>query len=340
MSQKTVLLLDSIHIDGKEILQKHFNVLEMGGSQERLMAEIVSASAVVVRTTKIPDEMIMAGTKLEVIGKHGVGMDNINIPLATAKGILVVNTPLANIISVAEHTMALMFAVAKRIIPANYAMQSGVFTGAKGDLTHLAGERGLMGMEVFGKHLGVVGMGKIGREVALRGKGLGMRVAGYDPWVKLEQVTACGVERLCDGVQELAAESDVLSINIPLNDATRNIINAAVLAVMPSGAILINCARGGIVDETALAAAVRSGRLMGAGVDVFAQEPPTADCPLFGIDGIVLTPHRAGGTKESVRCMAVTIAEECSAILNGRQPRFIANPQVLAMKNGGVAHES
>jgi D-3-phosphoglycerate dehydrogenase / 2-oxoglutarate reductase len=328
MEKKQVLLLDPIHISGVEILERQFDVKKPTDGKEIPETWIRGASALVVRATKMKDEVILAGEKVEVIGKHGIGVDNINVPLATRRGIIVVNTPEANVLSVAEHALTLMLALVKRIVPGNDALHAGKLATQKGGIHQIAHSLGLLGGEISGKEVGIMGMGKIGRELASRCKSLGMVVFGYDPWVKSDEVKRSGVERLYDHLPEMAREVDILSVHVPFNETTKNSINKSIFDLMKPGSWLINCSRGGIVDEAALAEAVKSGRLAGAGVDVFATEPPGPDCPLLGIKNIILTPHAAGATQEALVRMAVTVAEEISIVLGGRKPRFMVNPQV------------
>jgi D-3-phosphoglycerate dehydrogenase len=289
-------------------------------------ATIKEAKALIVRTTQLPDEMVMEAESLVVIGKHGIGLDNVNVTLATSRGIMVVNTPEANTISVAEHALALMLTLTKRIVPANAALQRGDFLKHKGGLHGTTRILGLQGGDLSGKTVGLVGLGKIARLLAKLCSGMGMTVVGYDPWVKLQDVASVGVTAVYDSLMQLAGAVDVLSIHVPMNNDTRNCIDGAVLKSMKPTAILINCARGGVVDEQALAEAVKSKWIAGAGVDVFAVEPPNADCPLFGIEEIVLTPHAAGATREALQRMALTVAEEVRSVLRGEAPRYLVNP--------------
>jgi D-3-phosphoglycerate dehydrogenase / 2-oxoglutarate reductase len=328
MKKKQVVLLDPIHISGVEILERQFDVKKPTEGMELPETWIRGASALVVRATKMKDEVILAGEKLEVIGKHGIGVDNINVPLATERGIIVVNTPEANVLSVAEHALTLMLALVKKIVPANDALHAGTLASQKGGIHQIAHSLGLLGGEISGKKVGIMGMGKIGRELASRCKNLGMVVFGYDPWVTLDEVKRWGVGKLYDHLAEMAREVDILSVHVPFSESTKNSIGQSIFESMKPGTWFINCSRGGVVDETALADAVRSGHLAGAGVDVFAAEPPGPDCPLLGIKNIILTPHAAGATQEALVRMAVTVSEEISTVLQGKKPRFMVNPKV------------
>src|SRR5207248_1491852 len=265
--------------------------------------------------TRVTARVLDAGKRLRVVGRAGVGVDNIDVPAATAKGILVVNAPRGNIIAAAEHTIGLLFALARNIPQADASVKRGEWTRSK-----------FTGVEVRGKVLGLVGLGNIGSEVAKRAQGLEMEVIAYDPAVAPERAEQFNV-RLVE-LDELLRSADFISIHAPLIDATRNLIDAGRLALVKPSARLINAARGGIVDESALHDALASGRLAGAACDVFLQEPLGAS-PLLELPNFIATPHVAASTAEAQTSVAFDVAEEVGAVLAGELPRYAVNAPSL-----------
>jgi D-3-phosphoglycerate dehydrogenase len=249
------------------------------------------------------------------VGRAGVGVDNIDVAAATAKGILVVNAPRGNIIAAAEHTIGLLFALARNIPQADASVKRGEWTRAK-----------FTGVEVRGKVLGLVGLGNIGSEVAKRAQGLEMEVVAYDPAVPPERAEQFNVRLVA--LDELLRSADFISVHAPLIDATRNLIDERALALVKTGARLINAARGGIVDESALHDALASGRLAGAACDVFLQEPLGAS-PLLELPNFIATPHVAASTAEAQTSVAFDVAEEVGAVLAGELPRYAVNAPSL-----------
>ncbi|MCJ7546706.1 MAG: NAD(P)-binding domain-containing protein, partial [Deltaproteobacteria bacterium] len=277
-----VLVSDEFSPQGVEILQKAKGVevdVKPGLPPEELRKIIGAYDGLVVRSaTKVTADIIDAASKLKVIGRAGVGVDNIDVPAASKKGIVVMNTPGGNSMAAAEHTIALMLAVARSIPQA-----AGTMWEKKWE------KKRFMGMELFGKTLGVIGLGNIGRIVADRGLGLKMKVIAYDPFVSPDLAAQKGIETV--SLDELFARSDVVTVHVPKNKETENLIDAKAIGKMKDGVILINCARGGIVDEKDLADACRSGKVRAAAVDVFTKEPALPDNPLLGVENIVCTPH-------------------------------------------------
>jgi D-3-phosphoglycerate dehydrogenase len=259
---------------------------------------------------------------LKVIGKHGVGVDNIDIAAATKAGIAVFNTPGANAVAVAEGAVALMLAVVKRIRAGHDLVASGRFA-----------ERGpWRAGDLSGKTLGLVGGGRIAGEVArIAGRGFGMRIRVYDPYVSAAQAEAMGARKI-ESLEAMLGEADIVSIHVPLTAETKGLIGRARIARMKPDAVLVNTARGGIVDEAALAEALATGRLSGAGIDVFENEPPANDNPLFKLPNVVLSPHVAGITEDSARKMAVGAAQGVVDVLQGRKPEALLNPEVWARR--------
>lgn len=312
-----VLVTEPIHRVGWDLLAAEAEAVAWAGAEaESLAKALEGAQGVIVRTVRLPAEIIRGAKHLRIIAKHGVGYDNVDVAAATACGVVLTNTPTANSPSVAEHALALLLAVARRIGEANRDLA----------LARLRTQKAYEGIELSEKTLGIVGVGESGRRLArMAAGGLGMRVLGYDPY---RDTWPEGIER-CGELEALLAQADFLSIHVPLTPETRRLIGSAALARMKPTAILVNTARGGIVDEAALAEAIRGGRLAGAGLDVVADEPLKADHPLAALPNVILTPHVAGVTEEAMMRMARESAEEVLRILRGERPRHPVNPEVL-----------
>jgi D-3-phosphoglycerate dehydrogenase len=261
-----------------------------------LAAEIADADGLVVRSaTKVNRELLEKAPKLRVIGRAGVGVDNVDMEAATNRGVLVMNTPGGNAVSVAEHTFALMLALARSVASSNTAIQAGRW------------EKSSSGVELRGKTLGLIGLGRVGIEVAKRARIFGMDVIAYDPYVTQAAAREVEVELL--PLEDVLKRADVISLHTALSPATEKMINAAAIAQMKKGARLVNCARGELIDEVALAEALKSGQLAGAAVDTFAKEPPK-DSPLIGLPNVIATPHIAGSTAEAQEQVGTLIAQQ------------------------------
>ncbi len=287
-------------------------VLKPGLPPEELKREIAHAHALLVRSaTKVTADLIEAAGDLMVIGRAGVGVDNVDVEAATRRGIVVCNSPEGNTVAAAEHTMAMMLAVARSIPAANASVVAGEWKRGK-----------FVGVELLNKALGIVGLGKIGSEVALRASAFGMRVLGHDPFISADHAARLGVEVV--SLEELVAQADFVTFHVPLNRDTWHLLNADLLARAKPGVRVINCSRGGIVDEAALAEALRSGRVAGAGLDVFEKEPPT-DSPLIGLERVVLTPHLGASTEEAQLKVALDVAQQVIEVLSGRPARSAVN---------------
>ncbi len=272
--------------------------------RDELIARLSDAAALVVRSaTQVDADMIAAAPKLEVIGRAGIGVDNIDVDAATDRGILVVNAPEANTISAAEHTMALLLAQARRIPEADASLRAGRWDRSR-----------LQGVELHGKTLGVLGLGRIGAMVAERAAAFGMRIMAHDPYVSDEHAARFGVE--LTSLDELLAEADFLTIHMPRTAETEGLIDAAAFKKMKDGVRIVNAARGGIVDEGALAAAVAEGTVAGAAVDVYAVEP-TTESPLFELSEVVVTPHLGASTREAQDKAGAAVADSVAAALRG-----------------------
>jgi len=278
--------------------------LATGASRAELLERVAGASGLIVRSaTQVDAEMIAAAPKLEVIGRAGIGVDNIAVDVATAAGILVVNAPNANTISAAEHTMALLLAQARRVPEADASLRAGAWE-----------RRRFEGVELHGKMLGIVGLGRIGTLVAQRASAFGMRIVAYDPYIGDERARRLGVEMT--DLDALFAEADFITVHLPRTRETEGLIGTEAFSKMKPGVRIVNVARGGIVDEAALAAAITAGRVAGAAVDVFAVEP-TTDSPLFSLPQVVVTPHLGASTQEAQDKAGVSVAEAVAAALRG-----------------------
>jgi D-3-phosphoglycerate dehydrogenase len=302
---KRVLVTDGLQAVGVDALRKHGLEVEVTSSldERALIARLGEYEGLIVRSaTKVTRAAIAAGTRLEVIGRAGAGVDTIDVDAATERGIIVMNTPGGNTTAVAEHTLALLLALARRVAVADATLKAGRWEKNR-----------LQGVELLGKTLGILGLGRIGGEVARRALGFRMQVLAYDPYLTREAAERLGVDSV--ELDELLTRSDFITIHTPLTGDTRHLIGEAELARMKPGVRLINCARGGIIDEAALARALASGQVGGAGIDVFEQEPPPADHPLLRFEQVVLTPHLGAATDEAQSAVALAIADQVADVL-------------------------
>ncbi len=309
-----VFVADQIDEIGVEILRKEgFEVDVEEPSQEELLRRIGEYHALIVRSrTKVTREVIERGERLKVIGRAGVGVDNIDVKAATERGIKVVNAPVASTNSVAELTIGHMIAMMRWIPEATQSMKSGKWE-----------KKRFKGEELQGKTLGLVGSGRIGTEVAKRAQAFGMRTIAYDPYLPKEIAERNNIQ-LLDSLEELLKESDVISVHAALTEETYHMLDYEKLKLMKKGSYIVNCARGGIVDEDALYRLLKEGHLAGAALDVYEREPP-GKSPLFELPNISLTPHIGASTKEAQRRAAEIIAEEVVRALKGEEPRFWVN---------------
>jgi D-3-phosphoglycerate dehydrogenase len=314
-----VLVCDPIAEDGVATLKKFGAEVDVktGLEPEKLKRAVDSYDALIVRSeTKVTRELIDAASNLKVIGRAGIGVDNIDVEAATERGIVVVNAPTGNVISAAEHAIALMLALARNIPDANASLKSGKWERAR-----------FLGLEVRGKTLGIVGLGQVGSEVARRARSLEMRVLAHDPFVPEERARSLGVELAT--FEEVLRESDFLTVHTTLSEGTRHLIGEPELGQMKATARIINTARGGIIDEAALDAALREGRLAGAAVDVFEMEPLTSH-PLFENDKAIVTPHLGASTAEAQERVAQDVAEQVVAVINGEPARYAVNAPLIS----------
>jgi D-3-phosphoglycerate dehydrogenase len=315
-----ILVADPIAGDGVERLRAAGDVdVATGLAPDDLRDRIAEYDALVVRSeTKVTAALLDAAKRLRVVGRAGVGVDNIDVDAATERGILVLNAPTGNTIAATEHAIALLFALMRNIPTADRSLHSGLWERSR-----------FVGVELRDKTLGVVGLGKIGFEVArIAREGLHMRVLAFDPLATAERAQQAGAD-LAD-LDTLIEQSDVLTVHVPLTDMTRGMIGAAELRRMKRGARLINVARGGIIDERALADAISEGHIAGAAIDVFEQEPPPPDHPLLKLPQVVVTPHLGASTREAQVNVAYDVADQIVEYLGGGTPRYAVNaPTVL-----------
>lgn len=320
-----VLVADGVSKQGIDILSKEFEVVVKDKlSAEELLEIIPQFDGLIVRSaTKVTREVLAVAHKLKVVGRAGVGVDNIDITAATEKGVIVLNAPEGNTIAATEHTMAMMLAMSRNIPIANETMQKGEWNRKK-----------YMGVELRGKTLGVIGLGRIGSGVAKRALAFDMNVIGYDPYVNEERAKNMGIEvTTLDNIYEKA---DFITVHMPLTPETKSMINKDTMAKMKKGVRLVNCARGGIINEADLAEAVKNGIVAGAAIDVFESEPLEENHPLLGLPNVVLTPHLGASTVEAQVGVAVDVAHGVVAALHGEPVSTAVNmapvsPQVMKM---------
>ncbi|WP_035871424.1 phosphoglycerate dehydrogenase [Cucumibacter marinus] len=291
---------------------------DVGKDKDKLLEIIGQYDGLAIRSaTRVTEKVIEAATNLKVIGRAGIGVDNVDIPKATAKGIIVMNTPFGNSITTAEHAITMMLALARQIPAADASTRASKWEKSK-----------FMGVEVTSKVLGIIGCGNIGSIVADRAQGLKMKVIAFDPFLTPERALDIGVEKV--DLDELLKRADFISLHTPLTDATRNIISAEAIAKMKDGARVINCARGGLVDEVALKDALESGKLAGAAIDVFLEEP-AKDNPLFDAPNVICTPHLGASTQEAQENVALQVAEQMSDyLMNGGVTNALNFPSITA----------
>ncbi len=290
----------------------------LGKDREKLASVIADYDGLAIRSaTKVTEKLLEKASNLKVIGRAGIGVDNVDRDAASRRGVIVMNTPFGNMITTAEHAIAMMFAVARQIPEANASTHQGLWEKSR-----------FMGVELSGKTLGVIGAGNIGSIVCDRARGLHMKVIAYDPFLSEERATRLRVEKV--ELDALLARSDVITLHVPLTEQTANILSADAIARMKPGVRIVNCARGGLVDEAALADALRSGHVAGAAFDVFAEEPATAS-PLFGLPNVVVTPHLGAATTEAQENVALQVAEQMSDyLLTGAVTNALNMPSVTA----------
>ncbi|TNF52403.1 phosphoglycerate dehydrogenase [bacterium] len=317
---KKVLISDNLSPKGVKILKKAGLQVDIktGLKPQELKKEIGQYGALVVRSaTKVTSEIIDAAKNLKVIGRAGSGLDNVDKTAATKRGIVVMNTPGGNTITTAEHTVSLLFSMARQIPQATASMKQGKWEKKK-----------FSGVELFSKVLGIIGLGNIGAHVAKMAQGVGMKIITYDPFLSEEKAKALGVKVV--KLEDLFKKSDIITIHTPLTDETRSLINADAMNKMKKGVMLINSARGGIVDEQALYDALKSGKVAAAAFDVFSEEPPK-DCPLLELDNFIATPHLGAATQEAQDNVAIAVSEQIvDYLIHGTIRNAVNFPSVSA----------
>ncbi|MFB2533017.1 phosphoglycerate dehydrogenase [Paracoccus sp. p3-h83] len=291
---------------------------DLGKDKEKLAEVIGQYDGLAIRSaTKVTEKILEKATNLKVVGRAGIGVDNVDIPAASKKGVIVMNTPFGNSVTTAEHAIALMFAVARQLPEASVSTHEGKWEKNR-----------FMGVEVFNKTLGLIGAGNIGSIVADRALGLKMKVVAYDPFLSEERAKEMGVKKV--ELDELLARADFITLHVPLTDKTRNILSREALAKTKKGVRIVNAARGGLIDEEALFDALKSGQVAGAALDVFATEPAT-ESPLFGLPNVVCTPHLGASTTEAQENVALQVAEQMSDyLLTGAVQNALNMPSVTA----------
>jgi D-3-phosphoglycerate dehydrogenase len=312
---KRVLVSDPLSKKGLEILEKAKNLrvdVKPGLPPEELKKIISEYDGIIIRSeTKLKGDLIEAGERLKVIGRAGIGLDNVDLPAATKKGIVVMNTPQENAIAAAEHTIAMILSISRKIPQATASMKTGKWEKKK-----------FMGVELYNKTLGLIGIGVIGTVVADRARGLKMKVIGYDPYLSKETAEKKGVDLV--SLDELLSRSDFISVHTPLTDETRNLIDKKAFSKMKNGVILINCARGGIINEKDLYDAIRGEKVAAAALDVFEKEPPTGN-PLLELEEVISTPHLGASTGEAQENVAIAIANQIVDYLTLGEARNAVN---------------
>jgi D-3-phosphoglycerate dehydrogenase len=317
-----VLIAEELAPAALDVLAHDFDVRHVDGTDRAaLLAALADADAVLVRSaTQIDAEAVAAAPRLKVVARAGVGLDNVDVPAATARGVMVVNAPTSNIVSAAEQAVALLLAVARHTASASTALKAGEWKRSR-----------YTGVEIAGKTVGVVGLGRIGVLFAQRMAAFGTRMIAYDPYVQPARAAALGVRLV--GLEELLRESDFISIHLPKTPETVGLIGAKELALVKPGVRIVNAARGGLVDEQALADAIAEGRVAGAGIDVYAKEPCTSS-PLFAFDNVVATPHLGASTAEAQDKAGLAVAKSVKLALQGE---FV--PDAVNVQAGGVVAE-
>jgi D-3-phosphoglycerate dehydrogenase len=319
LTMKKIFLTEPIHEDGVKLLETVGQViLASAKDEETIIREAADCDAILIRSAKITKNIINSIPNLKVVAKHGIGVDNIDVKAATEKGVMVVNAPESNINSVAEHALAMILALSKNLVIMDKKTRNDEF----------ASRNKIICMELKGKTIGLVGLGKIAKLLAKKLKSLDVDIIAFDPYIDGEKAKELGV-KLVNNLDELLEKSDFVSLHIPLTEENKKIIGKEKLSKMKKSACLINVARGEIVDEKALYEALKENIIRGAALDVFEQEPPSADNPLFQLENIILSPHNAALTSEALVAMATDSAQGIVECLKGEIPKHLVNTYVL-----------
>tara|TARA_B100000315_G_scaffold256650_1_gene303084 strand:+ start:4753 stop:6330 length:1578 start_codon:yes stop_codon:yes gene_type:complete len=313
-----VLIADTIHSAGIEMLKEHYNVIvKTNMSPDELLDVVPDCDAILVRSkTKITRSVIEKSNNLKVVGRAGVGVDNIDLKAATDRGILVVNAPEASSITVAEHTFGLIMALARNIPFADSSLKSGKWEKKK-----------FIGMELRGKTIGIIGLGRIGTHVSMKAKAFGMKIIAYDPYITKERCKDLGIK--LGNFNEVIKVADFITVHVPFSDKTKGLIAKKEIDKMKEGVFLINCARGGIISEDAIVDGLESGKLAGVALDVFEVEPPLGS-PLLKMKNVIVTPHLGASTEEAQRHASTIACEEVLKVLDNQAPMNVVNMPVFA----------
>jgi len=310
-----ILIADKLGKDGLDRLSRMSDMsydLRTGMSKEELLQAVGDYDAVIVRSdTYIDADVLAAGTRLKVVGRAGIGVDNIDVPAATARGVMVMNTPHSNSVATAEQTFTLFLAASRRTVQAHNSLAAGQWERSS-----------FVGTELFDKTLGIIGFGYIGRLVARRAQAFSMKVVAYDPYVSVTVAADLGVELL--PLDEVLAAADLITLHAIVTPETKGMINAETIATMKDGVIIVNVARGKLIDEQALADALKSGKVAAAGIDVYQEEPPT-NSPLIGLPNVIHTPHLGASTQEAQKNVGIEMVEQIADALRGEAYRNVLN---------------
>jgi D-3-phosphoglycerate dehydrogenase len=324
MANARVLVSDPLAEEGLAILKEACTVdVKTDLKEDELCGVIKDYDALIVRSgTQVTAKVIAAGKHLKFIGRAGVGVDNVDVDAATKQGVIVANAPEGNTLAATEHTMAMMLSLARNIPQATASLKKKEWKRSK-----------FMGVELNEKTLGIVGFGRIGREVAKRAQAMDMKCVAYDPFITKERASQLGVEMM--SMADLFKVADVITVHTPLIPETTHVINEKSIATMKDGVRIINCARGGIIDEKALYDAVKSGKVAGAALDVFEEEPPT-ESPLLTLDQVIVTPHLGASTVEAQLNVAVSVAKQCIEVLKGGSAKYVVNAPMVPPEHAEV----
>lgn len=320
MPEVKVLISDPMSSQAVSVFEERgIEVVQSGKMSEAELIDLIpDFDGLAVRSaTSVNDKVLQAASRLKVVGRAGIGVDNVDVSACTARGIVVMNTPMGNAITTAEHALAMMFALARHIPQANATTHAGAWAKSK-----------YLGVELTGKTLGVIGAGNIGSIVAQKALGFGLKVQAYDPYLSEDRANKLGIKKV--ELEELIRSSDIITLHVPKTPETENVISATAINQMKPGVLLINCARGGLVDEVALRAALESGHIRGAALDVFVEEPAREN-PLFGLENLICTPHLGASTIEAQEKVAVQIAEQIADyLLEGSIQNALNAPSLTA----------
>jgi D-3-phosphoglycerate dehydrogenase len=324
MANARVLVSDPLAEEGLAILKEACDVdVKTGLKEDELCGIIGEYDALIVRSgTEVTAKVIAAGKRLKFIGRAGVGVDNVDMDAATKQGVIVANAPEGNTLAATEHTMAMMLSLARNIPQATASLKKKEWKRSK-----------FMGVELNEKTLGIVGFGRIGREVAKRANAMDMKCVAYDPFISKERAAQLGVKVMT--IEELFKVADVITVHTPLIKETKHVINAASIATMKDGVRIINCARGGIIDEKALYDALKCGKVAGAALDVFETEPPL-ESPLLTLDNVIVTPHLGASTVEAQKNVAISVAKQWVEVLHGGSAKYVVNAPIVPSEQAEV----